>query len=123
MKIVNKHKIREFQAKRALRNLYNNRHFMIRQRQIEFYSKNLAKLALKRKVWRILYARHKSDKIRNLRKAKLYRFNNLCAPSFTALKRQSFLKKIHNEIAEIAGHRRKREILNWWMKAVLHKQL
>ena len=121
--ILIKHRINEFSVRRAIKKLYNNRFFMIRQRQIDFYTKNIANIALIKKVWGILYSRHTSKKIINIRKANSYRFKSLCAPAFLGLKKQSYLHKMSLEIKEITEHRAKRSILNWWMKAVLHKQV
>lgn len=80
-------------------------------------------LRLKRLVWTALYRRHTSSKIVSLRKALTYRRAQLLAPTLVALKRVSFLGKMHKEIALIRAHRLRQQTLSRWAKAVFQKQL
>ena len=63
-------------------------------------------------------AYHHSPKVVNKSKAEIYRRKQLFAPSFVALKRFSFLRKMHSELREISDHRIKSKLLLRWVNAV-----
>mmetsp|Transcript_26127 Transcript_26127/g.39928 ORF Transcript_26127/g.39928 Transcript_26127/m.39928 type:complete len:180 (+) Transcript_26127:1992-2531(+) len=58
-----------------------------------------------------------------MRKANRFRKAKLLMPSFVAVKRASFLSKMHKEISEIKEHKAKKFILNYWMSAVFNKKV
>jgi len=63
-------------------------------------------------------AYHQSPRVMNKNKAEIYRRKQLFAPSFVALKRFSFLRKMHSELREISDQRVKSKLLLRWVNAV-----
>lgn len=80
---------------------------------VQYQNMNLMK-----KFFLAWQAYHHSPRVINKNKAAIYRRKQLFAPSFVALKRFSFLRKMHNELKEISDHRVKNKLLLRWINAV-----
>ena len=95
----------------------------IKSKQILTLCQAKYQIALKEKVLGSLIAYHNSPKVINLRKAYNYRAKQLLAPAFVAIKKITYMYKMHQELKELQCHRVKQVILRNWIQAVFNRQM